>query len=298
MRQLSKTKVKDLVLDYLKRNAGLTVKTIVSGNGYYLFEFGKNSVFHITFKEIRGWKFGLWLRWEDDEKKKLKIDFFGHKINWIDKFKPSQTMLANSVVISSYKDLEDFELMYDLFHGSNENYCSDGDILKWLRHLKRYRHLSEYFMSSNYLNQSLPKWLWGEFLFYDVKEPLEKFYEAHIQGLLYKAAIWLIGLRYHKYIKTRPVIDQTQPGWKTSPRYETGVEYKPGLDDETVKRIWYKIEESKLVRFLMKNSNFSQYSDSEAKRGFYYPEYYKEKQKKEEAERAARLEKMKQKNNK
>ena len=279
MRRLSKTKVKDLVLDYLKRNTGLTVKTIVSGNGYFLFEFGKNSVFHITFKEIRGWKFGLWLRWEDDEKKKLKIDFFGHKINWIDKFKPSQTMLANSVVISSYKDLEDFELMYDLFHGSNENYYSDGDVLKWLRHLKRYRHLTEYFMRDNYLNKSLPKWLWDEFWFYDIEKPVTDFYEAHIQGLLYKAAIWLIGLKYHKYVKTRPVIDMALQGMVTFPRYETGIEYKPGLDDETVKRIWYKIEESKLVRFLMKNSNFSQYSDSEAKCGFYYPEYYEEKQK-------------------
>jgi hypothetical protein len=282
MAKLSKTKVKDLVLDYLKRKAGLTVKTIVSGNGYYLFEFGKNSVFHFTFKEIRGWKFGLWLRWEDDEKKKLKIDFFGHKINWIDKFKPTQTMLANSVVISSYKDLEDFELMYDLFHSSNEHYSSDGDILKWLKHLKRYRHLTEYFMSSNYLDKSFISWLWGEIWFYDIETPITDFYEAHIQGLLYKAAIWYLGVKYHKYVKTRPVIDMTQPGWMTSPRYETGVEYLPGLDEETVKKIWYKIEDSKLAKFMRGNSHFNQYSDSEAKRGFYYPEYYEEKRKNNE----------------
>lgn len=298
MKRLSKTKVKDLVLDYLKRKAGLTVKTIESGNGYFLFEFGKNSVFHFTFKEIRGWKFGLWLRWEDDEKNKLLVEFFGHKINWINKFKPTQTMLANSVVISSYKDLEDFELMYDLFYGSNEHYDSDGDILKWLGHLKRYRHLTEYFMSSNYSNKSFTSWLWDEIWFYDVEQPITDFYEAHIQGLLYKVVIWYLGVKYHKYIKTRPVIDQTQPGWMTSPRYETGIEYRPGLDEETIKKIWYKIEDSKLVKFLNKNSHFNQYSDSEAKRGFYYPEYYKEKQKKEEAEREVRLEKMKQKNNK
>lgn len=298
MRRLSKTKVKDLVLDYLKRKAGLTVKTIESGNGYFLFEFGRNSVFHFTFKEIRGWKFGLWLRWEDDEKKKLKIDFFGHKINWIDKFKPTQTMLANSVVISSYKDLDDFELMYDLFYSSNEHYDSDGDILKWLGLLKRYRHLTEYFMSSDYPNKSFTSWLWDEIWFYDIEKPVTDFYEAHIQGLLYKAALWLVGLKYHKYIKTRPVIDLTEPGWMTLPRYETGVEYRPGLPEETVKKIWYKIEDSKLAKFMRGNSHFNQYSDSEAKRGFYYPEYYEEKQKKEEAERAARLEKMKQKNNK
>jgi hypothetical protein len=298
MSRLSKTKVKDLVLDYLKRKAGLTVKTIASGNGYFLFEFGKNSVFHFTFKEIRGWKFGLWLRWEDDEKKKLKIDFFGHKINWIDKFKPTQTMLANSVVISSYKDLDDFELMYDLFYSSNEHYDSDGDILKWLLLLKRYRHLTEYFMSSNYSNKSFTSWLMDEIWFYDIEKPITDFYEAHIQGLLYKAALWLVGLKYHKYVKTRPVIDLTEPGWMTSPRYETGVEYRPGLPEETVKKIWYKIEDSRLVKFMRGNSHFNQYSDSEAKRGFYYPEYYEEKQKKEEAERADRLEKLKNKNNK
>ena len=180
-------------------------------------------------------------------------------------------MLANSVVISSYKDLEDFEAMNDLFRGSNEHYSSDGDILKWLRHLKRYRHLTEYFLSSNYLNQSFMIWLWGEFWFYDIKQPVEAFYEKHIQNLLYKFAIWYLGVKYHKYIKTRPVIDMTQPGWIISPRYETGIEYRPGLDEETVKKIWHEIEGSEIVKFLYGNSNFSQYSDSEAKHGFYYP---------------------------
>ena len=187
--------------------------------------------------------------------------------------------------------------MYKLFHYSNEHYDSDGNVLMWLGRLKRYRHLTEYYIDDN-SSKSFFKWLWSEFWFYDVEEPLEEFYEAHIQGLLYKAAIWYLGVKYHKYVKTRTVIDTTEPGWMTSPRYNTGIEYRPGLDEETIKKIWYKIENSKLVKFLNKNSNFSQYSDSESKRGFYYPEYYEEKRKKEEAEREVRLEKMKQKNNK
>ena len=284
MAKLSKTKVKDLVLDYLKRECGLTVKTEASGNGYYLFDFGKNSVFHFTFKEIRGWKFGLWLRWEDEkEKKNLRIDFFGHKIHWIDKFKPTQTMLANGVVISSYKDLDDFEKMYDLFYGSDEHFSSDGDIKKWLILLKRYRHLTEYYISSrSYDRDRFLPWLFGEFWFYDVQEPLEKFYEAHIVDKLYKAILWYFGLKYHKYIKVRDIIDQNRNGWITYPRYETGIEYKPDVDEDTVKKIWYKLEDSKLSSFLRKHSHFNQYSDSEAKRGFYYPEYYKEKEKNEE----------------
>ena len=277
MAKLSKTKVKDIILDYLKRNVGLTVKTEVSGDGYFLFEFGKNSVFHFTFKEIRGWKFGLWLRWNDEAKKELQIDFFGDKIHWINKFKPTQTPLANSVVIKSYKDLEDFEKMYDLFYHANEDYYSDGDIMKWLKLLKRYRHVTEYYISDEY-HRFLP-WLWSEFWFYDVKEPLEKFYENKVVDKLYKVVLWYLGLKYHKYIKVREIIDLSSDGWKTYPRYGTGIEYRPGLDEETIKKIWYKIEGSKLVKFLYKNSHFSQYSDSEAKRGFYYPEYYEEKRK-------------------
>ena len=279
--KLSKTKVKNIIVDFLKRKVGLTVKTEVSGDGYFLFEFGKNSVFHFTFKEIRGWKFGLWLRWEDEEKKNLRIEFFGDKIHWINKFKPTQTPLANSIVISSYKELGDFEKMLDLFYHSDEHFDSDGNIMKWLQLLKKYRHITEYYISGSDYNKKFLPWLLGEFWFYNIREPLvEKFYEGHIVGKLYKAILWYFGLKYHKYIKVRGVKDQKTDNWEVWPRYETGIEYRPGLDEDTIKKIWYKIEDSKLVSFLQKHSHFNQYSDSEAKRGFYYPEYYEENKKK------------------
>ena len=293
MAKLSKTKVKNLILDYLKRKVGLTVKTEESGNGYFLFEFGPNSVFHFTFNEIRGWKFGLWLRWDDDEKKTIRVEFFGDKINWINKFKPTQTPIANSIVISSYKDLDDFEKMYELFHYSTENYDSDGDVIRWLRLLKRYRHMTEYFLYGE-TNRSFIKWLWDEFKFYDVQKPIEDFYERSVVGKLYKVALWILGLKYRKYVIVRPIIDGRDEYLYVSPRYDTGVEYRPGLDEGTIKKIWYEIEDSKIVKFLSTHSNFNQYSDSEAKRGFYYPEYYEEKRKREDEEREKRLEKLKQ----
>lgn len=294
--KVSKTKIKEECFNLLKEH-GFTVTDVSVGNGYFLFEFGKNSVVHFKIKEIPYWLFGLWIL-KDKEKKVYTIQFFGEKIDWIDKFKPSRTTISSSADDGS--DEIYYRVPFVFTKKNMTNYPSmDMAVfheIDKLQRLKKNRRIAEYGMSGT--NLSFLKWLWDEISFYDIEKPVTDLYEAHIQGLLYKAAIWLIGLRYHKYVKTRPVIDQTQPGWITSPRYETGVEYRPGLPEETVKKIWYKIEDSKLARFLNKNSNFNQYSDSEAKRGFYYPEYYDEKKKKEEAERAARLEKLKNKNNK
>lgn len=293
--KLSKTKIKEILFKELEDN-GFHVTNVEVGNGYFLFDLGQNSVVHFNIKEIPYWKFGFWIQ-KDNEKKEYTIEFFGEKIDWIDKFKPSRC------TISSSKDDDDKIYYRAPFNWTKNNRChyQAPYMAVWhemdtLQRLKKNRRIAEYGLSDT--SRSFLKWLWDEIWFYDIEKPVTDFYEAHIQGLLYKAALWLVGLKYHKYVKTRPVIDQTQPGWMTSPRYETGVEYRPGLPEETVKKIWYKIEDSRLAKFMRGNSHFNQYSDSEARRGFYYPEYYEEKQKKEEAERAARLEKMKQKNNK
>ena len=285
--RLSKTKIKEDIFKELEEN-GFTVINPEVGNGYFLFDFGKNSVVHFQIKEIRGWKFGIWIR-KDDEKNEFLVNLFGDKINWIDKFKPTAVPLTTE---------ERLPYVY-----TKENKCSYSEpgLIVWhvmskLQRLKKNRLIAEYGLSGTY--DGFWEHLWSEFTYYDIQEPIEDFYEKSVVGKIYKVALWFLGLKYHKYIVVRDMIDGWTGKLKVYPRYDTGVEYRPGLPEETVKKIWYEIEDSWLVKFLNKHSNFSQYSDSEAKRGFYYPEYYEERRKKEDAKREKRLEKLKNKNNK
>ena len=59
------------------------------GNGYFIFEHGKDMVVHFHIKELKGWKFGIW--WNTDGEK--EFDFFTQYERDIDKFKPSASTL-------------------------------------------------------------------------------------------------------------------------------------------------------------------------------------------------------------
>lgn len=282
--KLSKTKIKELCLKCLEDN-GFHPTDINVGNGYFLFDFGKNSVVHFKIKEIPYWLFGLWIL-DDKEKKEYTIQFFGEKEDWIDKFKPSRTS------ISSSKNDGDKVHYRVPFRVTNENKCKyfDVDFAVWtqmdeLQRLKKNRRIAEYGLSDT--NRSFLKWLWKEIWFYDIEKPLTDFYEAKIQGILYKLCLRYLGFKYRKYIKIRPIVDMSDPGYYRHPRYECGVEYLPDVPNDKVKEIWYELEDSKISSFIRKNSNFGQYSDSEAKRSFYYPEYYEKK----DAERKAKYNK-------
>jgi hypothetical protein len=90
--KLSKTKIKEILFKELEDN-GFHVTNVEVGNGYFLFDLGQNSVVHFNIKEIPYWKFGFWIQ-KDDEKKEYTIEFFGEKIDWIDKFKPSRCTIS------------------------------------------------------------------------------------------------------------------------------------------------------------------------------------------------------------
>ena len=271
--KLSKTKIKEACFECLKEN-GFTVTDVEIGNGYFIFDLGQNSVVHFKIKEIPYWKFGLWII-KDTEKNEYTVQFFGDKIDWIDKFKPSRS------TITSAEDSDEADTLPLVVTKKNQNsYCSlDMAVfgeLNVLKRLKKNRRIAEYGLSDT--SRGFFKWLFEEIWYYDIQKPWEEFYEAHIVGALYKLIIKYIAFRFRKYVKAREVIDR---GDNVYPRYETGVEYL-NVDDENTKTVWWNIQEMKLVKFLNKYSNFGQFMNKDDHRGFCYPEYYEWKKQERE----------------
>ena len=257
---LTRAKIKELVFRELE-GRGFKIINPSVGNGYYLFDFGDESVVHFKIKGIRNWMFALWIR-EDGEE--YTVDFFGDKINWIDKFKPSRSTVA----------AEQLRLPKELTEENFDNYRDPGDVvydvIEILCRLKANRHIAEYGLDET--GEGFIKWLWGEIKWYDIQKPLEKFYEGKVIPILYKLTLGWIGLRYHKYVKPRAIVDQNKifEGCSVSPRWLTGVEYKEGLTEDEIFQTWCAIQDSKCADFLRKYSHFAQYKDAEDRRGFYY----------------------------
>lgn len=93
---------KKIFFEALEAN-GFHITDIEFGNGYFIFEHGKDMVVHFHLKECKGWKFGIW--WDVDGEK--KFDFFAQYERDIDKFKPS----ASTIKLDS-RPLDDWSMKY------------------------------------------------------------------------------------------------------------------------------------------------------------------------------------------
>ena len=58
-----------------------------TGNGYYLFNFGENTVCHFRVPRAKKWLFGIWVIPREDGS--IRVDLFGEHEWYIDKFKPT-----------------------------------------------------------------------------------------------------------------------------------------------------------------------------------------------------------------
>ena len=70
------------ILDEISKEFIITEKEF--GNGYFIYDIGKNAVCHFSLKETPEWRYGIWLL------KNNKFVIFGEHIELIDKFKPSR----------------------------------------------------------------------------------------------------------------------------------------------------------------------------------------------------------------
>jgi len=260
--ELNKPKIKNLIFKEL-RERGLEPIDVAIGNGYYLFDFGEDSVVHFKIKGIRKWKFAIWIQDSCDNTEYL-LSIFGNKTNWIDKFKPSCSPISSDKLRLPHEYTEENQYDYETPD------WAVLDVIDQMTRLKKNRIIAEYGLRHS--DEGFFEWLYSEFMWYVVKQPLGYFYENKVIPILYKIVLWWIGLRYGKFIKPRKLIDQSKQfdGFTVSPRWCTGVEYKEGVSEDDRFKLWCHLNDSKAAEFLRKYSHFTQYKNADDKRGFWY----------------------------
>lgn len=154
---LNKREFIEKIFNEIEEESNYRLKIIdkVFGNGYYIFEFGEDSVCHFKIKGLKRWQFGLWIR-EDNDNETYVINLFGEHNDYIDKFKPTATRIAHEFKYVDENDLwkcQEFidELMMIKQHPYTMKHCYYG-------------------MYENYL-----KFLLSEFFYYRIKQHLIKF---------------------------------------------------------------------------------------------------------------------------
>ena len=189
------------------------------GNGYFIFDMGENAVCHFKFRELKDWKFGIWLDEEGE-----RYDIFGEHIELIDKFKPSRCYISYEE-INLGESLEDFLAdIEDIIKNPIMNFsCSltYSDEMTEEEALKVYKE------------------------FYKEKEMEEKRSKETKERIF----------DYLKNIKEKEdkvtdvfVRDQNGDGWKSTPRYEVTVVIEKETSDEEAERIFKEISEVSLQK--------------------------------------------------
>lgn len=82
-------------------------------DGYYLFGYGTNSVIHFRIKECKGWKFGIWWGYNEEEHFKYTGELFAQYEKAIDKFKPEDSELIENIRISEVDDFDKDKFFYE-----------------------------------------------------------------------------------------------------------------------------------------------------------------------------------------
>ena len=256
---MTNLEIRDAVLKDLEEYHGLHVEDLKEVDGYYLFKFGEHEIFHFKFKEIPDWKFAMWITWTNDKKDEYNVAFFGNKIYWIDKFKPSASPISCEMKLKVDAEFDPFDLTWT--------------ITDRLNGLKDHRLLCEYAINSHYWCGFIP-WLWGQIYWHKIRTPFFKWYEYHVLPLKIKVATWLYNLRYHKYLKVRDIYDNRGKYYKQP--FDINLEYKENISEDDRFDAYCNIEEGIIRKWLnMTNDAVGdvhvRHCKFGEKRDFYYP---------------------------
>ena len=193
-------------------------------NGYYLFDFGDESVVHFKIKGCKRWLFGLWISRTKDGNPN-SIDLFGEHEDYIDKFKPSQTAISESVDIPKGCDEDDLEekivdLVWSLIYHHLDVIHSSNTVGKLKYHY-------------NGGEGNLVKWLLSQWWFYRVRYPLRMWLRTRGNLYLGKIVAFFLNLRYKR--KLSAIAFDSGCFY---PSCTIKVNYKVGTNDDDVHSVW------------------------------------------------------------
>jgi len=282
---VSKTKIKNVILHILEKK-GFHVTWQDTGNGYFIFDFGENSVTHFKLKECKGWKFGLWIRYisqksideykekysdtKDESKAGYHIEIFGQYINYIDKFKPSYSPISYSLegftkLEDPGNDDDDYGLLWTLLW----KFISDISCIKNSPIFARAKFYDA--CDSMYKKENLITWFIHDWIYYHIEEPWRNFKEITLNKLICKYLTFHINLFHHRKVKVNYTFSKNV--W---PHFELNIRFKDNVSDDTMYKLYCRYfgatekRRSSSIGF-DKQIRVEHYESLDAKRSFYYP---------------------------
>lgn len=149
-------KLTNQLFEHLK-SQNYTIATEDYGSGYFIFDYGPNTVIHFRLKETPGWLYGVWWSFKVNKEGIISIvgEFFAQYEEEIDKFKPSASYYGCDMLSLVAADgsicLDEGDVVSIINFICNHPYrawnghISFNDkipgIRAWLNYQKRQRHL-------------------------------------------------------------------------------------------------------------------------------------------------------------
>lgn len=149
-------KLTNQLFEHLK-SQNYTIATEDYGSGYFIFDYGPNTVIHFRLKETPGWLYGIWWSFKVNKEGIISIvgEFFAQYEEEIDKFKPSASyygcdMLSlvaadRSICLDEGDIVSIINFICDHPYRAWNGHISFNDkvsgIRAWLNYQKRQRHL-------------------------------------------------------------------------------------------------------------------------------------------------------------
>lgn len=149
-------KLTNQLFEHLK-SQNYTIATEDYGSGYFIFDYGPNTIIHFRLKETPGWLYGVWWSFKVNKEGIISIvgEFFAQYEEEIDKFKPSASYYGCDMLSLVAADgsicLEEGEVIsiidfirnhpYRAWNGHISFNDKISGIRAWLNYQKRQRHL-------------------------------------------------------------------------------------------------------------------------------------------------------------
>jgi hypothetical protein len=237
-----RTQIKKCVFNILK-DAGFTISNVKELDGYFIFNFGEKSVYHFDIKEIKNWKFGLWIvdTKDDNGFDIYRITLFGDKEDWIDKFKPSAVPVTDTIEIPisffNDNDPSDEEVHYEID-------CElSWDLIKDLNHLKYTRIFKEYIINSGC--DSFVQWYIGQLKLFKIR-PLKQNIARKITSVWHFFIKNYINTKYKKYIEDVEIVKTSFYKHDT----DINVTFKKELSNDVIDVIIEEINKTFTTKFI------------------------------------------------
>lgn len=212
------------------------------GNGYFLFDYGEDSVVHFRVKGLwKHWKFGMWIfseyldKSEEEKDKYPFISIFAQYDTQIDKFKPSRSKLCVEYRASNWDETKE------------ENGLGFWELEHMLNMMKCHPFICYEGFCGEYAGYYDRSFIWN-FIEYESKEYMYMIQKAIMTAIFVpytKAKIFFA--KRNKIVKSIELynFEKENPGWSTSYLYEVKITFtKDSTDEKEIKWLnkWFKKE--------------------------------------------------------